>query len=460
MYCPGCGKFLPFDTMACDSCGVDLTAYRKIAGISNLYYNEGLMKAKIRDLSGAVMFLKKSLKIEKRNTNARNLLGLVYYEMGETVSALSQWVISKHFQSADNDADRYMHDLQANPTRLDTINQTIKKYNTALSLAHQKNYDLAVIQLKKVIGLNPKYLSAYQLLALLYIKTGERDKALKSLERAKKIDVNNTMTLRYLKELEKETGYQNVEAPPGPEEKEEKKRRRMEETPSFTPVTSYREDKPNIFLFLNLIIGALVGMAVLYYLVVPTIEKNLDARYRSNMVDYSQELSEKDNKINTLENDKKKLEEKITSLTEENKSLNDAVADETLYDGLFTAARLFTAGDVRKAADKLIAIDEKSLERPEAKKLFKKLKENTFAQASTSYYNEGHDLYSTGKYKESLKLFEKAVKTNGDNVDALYFMGRAYERLNQRDKAIPYYNKIVEEYPDSARVSDAKQRLR
>lgn len=32
------------------------------------------------------------------NTNARNLLGLVYFEMGESVKALSEWVISKSLQ--------------------------------------------------------------------------------------------------------------------------------------------------------------------------------------------------------------------------------------------------------------------------------------------------------------------------------------------------------------------------
>ncbi|MFW5675645.1 MAG: hypothetical protein ACOCNL_05105, partial [Acetivibrio ethanolgignens] len=69
---------------------------------SNMYYNSGLEKAKVRDLSGAVDALKKSLKLNKMNTRARNLLGLVYYEMGEVVNALSEWVISKHFEE-DNE---------------------------------------------------------------------------------------------------------------------------------------------------------------------------------------------------------------------------------------------------------------------------------------------------------------------------------------------------------------------
>ena len=43
----------------------------------------GLAKAQIRDLTGACELLRRSVRLDKKNTNARNLLGLVYFEMGE-----------------------------------------------------------------------------------------------------------------------------------------------------------------------------------------------------------------------------------------------------------------------------------------------------------------------------------------------------------------------------------------
>ena len=43
------------------------------------WYNDGLKKAKIRDLTGALASLKKSIRFDKYNKDARNLLGLVYY---------------------------------------------------------------------------------------------------------------------------------------------------------------------------------------------------------------------------------------------------------------------------------------------------------------------------------------------------------------------------------------------
>ena len=70
---------------------------------------------------------------------ARNLLGLVYFETGEVVAALSEWVISKNLRPKKNIADDYINMVQSNPTRLDTINKTIKKYNQALLYCHQES---------------------------------------------------------------------------------------------------------------------------------------------------------------------------------------------------------------------------------------------------------------------------------------------------------------------------------
>ena len=76
MRCPRCD-------VQCTFCGQDLSVIHYARRISNTFYNRGLDKARVRDLSGAAEILKKSLQFNKANTNARNLLGLIYYEMGE-----------------------------------------------------------------------------------------------------------------------------------------------------------------------------------------------------------------------------------------------------------------------------------------------------------------------------------------------------------------------------------------
>ena len=61
---------------------------KKILYQSNYWYNDGLCKAQIRDMSGAILSLRRSLQYNRENIAARNLLGLVYYGVGEVAEAL------------------------------------------------------------------------------------------------------------------------------------------------------------------------------------------------------------------------------------------------------------------------------------------------------------------------------------------------------------------------------------
>ena len=140
MNCPNCGTPLE-NTYRCPQCQHEDGTLKRIIRASNYHYNQGLYKAKVRDLSGAVTSLKMSLKYNKRNTNARNLLGLVYFQMGETVEALGEWVISMHFQSKGNIARNYITKVQENQSQLAEINRTIQNYNHALAYARSGKTD-------------------------------------------------------------------------------------------------------------------------------------------------------------------------------------------------------------------------------------------------------------------------------------------------------------------------------
>ena len=149
----------------------------KILHQSNYWYNDGLRKAQIRDMSGAITSLRKSLQYNRANIDARNLLGLVYYGRGEVAEGLVEWIISKNLKPKDNLADRFIDEVQKSAKKLEQINQAVKKYNQCLIYCEQQGEDLAIIQLKKVVADHPTFLKAYQLLSLLYLHTQQYGKA-------------------------------------------------------------------------------------------------------------------------------------------------------------------------------------------------------------------------------------------------------------------------------------------
>lgn len=453
MHCPKCNSDLSFKQKNCDRCGEDLTIYKKIVSASNLFYNDGLTRARVRDLSGAIVSLKKSLELNKTNTNARNLLGLVYYEMGETVEALSQWVISKHFQPDGNDAEGYMKELQQNPSALETINQTIKKYNQSLSAAKQGNEDLAIIQLKKVTSLNPKFIRAQQLLALLYLRQGENDKAYKCLSKALKIDINNTTCVRYMKEIK------DVKMEKEPKEEHHVERSAPKATPSFSSVDKFQDDKPNIWVFINLILGAVLGIAFTYFLIVPTVKKSVAADYKQQVKEQVDFASSKDTTINSLNKEIEDLNATIEEKEKDIKKLQDSMIDEKVYDSLFEAITLYQNGSKTEAAEKLLEVNVTNLSSQKAKEYYNTIKEATFTSASSELYNQAKVKYNYGRYSDAIPLFERAIMLNADNVDAIYFLARAYERNGDPDNAEKFYNKVINDFADSYRANEAKTKL-
>lgn len=295
MNCMNCGAFLvDKDLDYCPKCGCNVLIQKKVDYLSRQYYNRGLEKASVRDLSGAIDCLKQSLIYNKHNIQARNLLGLVYFETGEVVAALSEWVISKNLQPSRNLASEYINKLQANSNKLEAINETIRKYNDALNLCREGHEDMAAIQLRRILSQNPKLIKGYHLLALIQIRNQEWNKARRTLKKAAKIDKTNTTTLRFLREVEEQTGV--------PTRLERQKKGFFHvvknKEPEYDPAESeyavqapvYRE-RSRLPVFLLLMSGMIAGAVAFWLLAVPAIKQRIYQQANEQIVQYSESLA-------------------------------------------------------------------------------------------------------------------------------------------------------------------------
>ena len=268
-------------------CGCNVLIQKKVDYLSRQYYNRGLEKASVRDLSGAIDCLKQSLIYNKHNIQARNLLGLVYFETGEVVAALSEWVISKNLQPSRNLASEYINKLQANSNKLEAINETIRKYNDALNLCREGHEDMAAIRLKKILIQNPKLIKGYHLLALVQMKEGEYNKARKTLRKAARIDKTNTTTLRFLREIDEQTGVSTRL------ERQNKRNRKAvdsSENDMAIQIPQYKE-KGRIPLFFTLVAGFCAGLLAFYLLAVPAIRQGIYREANQQIMKYSDAVS-------------------------------------------------------------------------------------------------------------------------------------------------------------------------
>lgn len=454
MRCYRCGSVLS-DTDFCNSCGADVAVYKKIIGLSNTYYNMGLEKAKIRDLSGAADLLRRSVRMNKKNIQARNLLGLVYYEMGEFVEALSQWVISKNLQPDKNVADEYLKDAQSNPTRLEAMNMTIRKYNKALGYARDGSDDLAIIQLKKVISLNPKFVKAYQLIALLHMKKEEYGRAKKYLKKSMTIDFNNTLSTKYLNEIERTVSTRGTKNP-----EEEKENKTLSGNDVIIPETGYKDVNYGLMQFVTVIVGILIGAAMVYFLITPAKENRATSEYKETINSYSDNIS----KLNISLNE---MKEQVDTLTAEKESLSAKLAEaqtqedvSAAYNMLIEAALLYAKDDKAGCAVKLTEAGDPAGKGEKYTELYNELKNKTYNDAFKTYYDAAYKAENSNNMQEALNAFLMCEKLQPENIEVLYHIGKAYVGLNNGtadDKAKAYFNKIIQKAPNSEFAGWAKQ---
>jgi len=447
--CSKCGH--PLDENGkCNQCGEEILAYSKIRQKSKALYNRGLRKAKIRNLSGAVEALNRSVRLDKKNIKARNLLGLVYFELGETVLALRQWVISKNLQEEDNDAYYFINEIQNNQTYLDRLNTAIKKYNQSLRYIEQDSVDLAIIQLKKVISINSRFVQAYGLLALCYVKEEQTEKAKSILKRLLEIDQNNYVGRKYLNDLnagqvsrnnteEEKVGNAHLFDGPGLDEKKIKTDNTM-------------------FQFMGMFLGVLIGLAVMFFLVMPNkVEKK------------QQEIETRDREIAKLVQDKETLTQDLmriqthldaVTVESEEKAKTSIQLEEQLVEvaKVVQALEFYVKDQMVEAADHLYRVDSSKLPEDETD-IYTNLVEMIYPVVAADAWEAGYKKYRGRDYEAGISFLEVAYKyeKESDYADeVLYFMARCYHKLGETEKALTIYEKMLEVYPEATKKNDAE----
>lgn len=453
MRCYKCNSVLS-DEDYCLKCGADVSVYKIVVKASNSYYNQGLEKARVRDLTGAVTALKTSLSLNKKNIKARNLLGLVYYEMGELAMALSEWVISLNLKQDRNVAEVYIRKVKSNPNKLELINQAAKRYNIALAKAKEGGDDVALIQLKKVAATYPKFIRANLLLALIYMKRNEDERALKVLHRVLKIDRNNTLALKYIDEI---NGASQTQPADGNEEYyRNSKRKPLSGNDVILPRNSYKEPSSGVFTVVYILLGVVIGAALIWFLIVPAKLQSSQHENNDTIKKYSEQLSGYSVEITTLEKQNEELSSQLDAANKELEQYKGDSGETALYAKLVEAVSEYLANDVDKATLALADIDVTQLPTQTAKDLYTTLEDKCNGGART-FYMAGLNAYNQKNYVDAAKYLEKAYELDNKSVETPYYLAMSYFELNDLENAQKYVDVVNSKFGNTTFATQLKE---
>ena len=409
------------------------------------YYNQGLAYAKMRNLTGAELALKTALRYNKANIDARNLLGLVYYETGQVIEALVQWVISSNYQAEENPAARYLKLVQGNQNKLNGYDLAARKYNLTLHYVRQE---------------------------------GNAERAKRALQRVLKIDRYNPMAQQYLEELthnEKlytsgatgtasvyEDDLPNLDIEDSYHEEMEEEETDGEETArrkirEIIERGSYQEIKYGKHNVMYLIAGLIIGIGAVYFLIMPTKIKSIRNENLDLKTSYSAELAGKNVTISSLTEENQKLQGQIDSLTKQIDGMVQENAASNADDTMATGVQAYLTGDKTAAIAALGNFDMNSSEVSEATKTCIQTIVNECEEELNTCRSTGMTAYGAENYTQAIEQLTPYCNLKPDDVEARFQLAEAYKMVGNIDAANKLYQDINTRFPDSQYATDRNQ---
>jgi len=467
MTCPNCKKTID-EGSYCTHCKVDAILYTATERMSQALYNKGLASAQVSDLSGAIDHLTRSVDVNKKNVEARNLLGLVQFEAGRVGDALGNWVISANIQKENNNALRYMAILEKNRRGLDKLNDIVNLYNQAVVDIKEKRSDIAIIALKKALEGNPKFIDAMNLLSCCYLLEREREKARVLIERVLEIDANNTTALSYYYDLYPDKGrpmtamLKNLKGGVSPAA--------LPVASSFKKINLQEPKQRNFHLteILFAVAGAACMAVIMYVLIFPTMSQNHTMQV-GNIQSQLVEVEEANDTLRaeheatlSLLNDAERQLQQMVHYREEQESIQERNAQ------VMRAYDLFNQGSLRDAVN--------TLEQVELAGLPLDMQERAERIVALSYpvlrrliFDEGVAAYAARDFAKARVDFLQAYRFVEDDYfltgEILYHLGWIYSLDTDvfldanNDTSAAYFERLLDEFPTHGRVNAARNRL-
>ena len=413
--------------------------------ISKDYYNRGLERAKLNDLSGAAVYLKKSLIYDKYRTEARNLLGLIFYESGETADAIVQWVVSINLDPRDNDADRYLDEIQRKPGVLSEASALVRRFNQALEIAQNGGEDFAMVELSDITRKKPNYIKAQLLLAILYMQAGEHIKAGKALMAVLDIDRNHPQATILMDEVKRATGKAEVERA---KLKNAYSHRELEEGDVIIPKTRAGTSLDKVVIYITA--GIIIGLVSFYLLILPSVRRIYNRALNDSIIQNSAELSdvnarysELSDRYDELNAEFQDVSQRLNAYEEQNINFTSA------YESLNSIISDCGAGNYEAAADKYLQLDRSIIT---SEPLISQLQEADRLMLNdgfTAISEMGTAQWNGGNLSAAENYYRLALNIKPDDPEVMFLLARLLQSQDRISEANEIFDKIVGEHPES-----------
>jgi len=343
--------------------------------------------------------------------------------------------------------------VESNPLISDNEKNSFMLYNKALESLKNDSEDMAIIELKKALSMNPDFPEALNVLGLCYIYMKDYVKASSAFEKVILMEKSGVKASKYFNAIT--SGESSNSAISG---KKKTGSIKIDSKSSNISGTSFVNDiinikgswKRDIFKYL---IGFIVGALILFALQITFLKGNTATK------DVSTDIQTTNKIVNAaVDKDEASYKTKYKSLNKDYEKLkidlktsNDEINYLQNVKKLSDVESLVSKNNYEPAADLLILLKPVTFKGADKQK-FDSMYNKTISNAQWYVLDEGISLFSTYKYQDAIQKLNKISIYNDkwESSDrAYYYIGKSYMALNDTKNAISIFQKIISTYPNS-----------
>lgn len=341
----------------------------------------------------------------------------------------------------------------------DSIRNSVILYNKALESIRIDSEDMAIIELKKAIAMNPGFHEAMNLLGLCYCYIKEYAKAAEMFEKVVAAENNSINALRYLSLMNSEDHVAaSLESKTRTLKREEGKPAGSQKSTSF--LSDFLNIKKNWRVdYKKYLAGIAFGVIVMVIVGIFVYSPSNEASGKTS--DKAVAASSDQAGTRAPSEDAKAVKQDLEKAQSDLKVSNAQIDYYKSVLKLQDVVQLASQKKYGEAADLLIVLKTVSFQTAD-KARYDQVYKDVMPKAVSQVMNDALRFSSQKKYQEALDQFGKLLLYADDSVNVeypLYVMGKCYLSVNDTQNAIQTYQKLVAKYPQGRYSQYAQNRL-
>ena len=297
---------------------------------------------------------------------------------------------------------------------------------------------------------HPSFLKAYQLLSLLYLHTQQYGKARHTLKEAHRLDTTNDITLRYMHELNELRRNRAVRQA----EKEGKKEKPQTVTYNIgnetiiQPASTGAKENAGIITIVNIVIGLVVGVAVMWFLIMPAVNSSTAKRTNHQVKEFSDQIAEQDAQISALQTE---LEQYRANSEATQTAQQTAASTQESYEIVLNMYDHYRSEDMSDAAmvTELLKVNPDSLGTV-GREQFDSMTEDIYGRYCETLYYTAQQNYEVANYADAITNLNTVMQMNAgyDDGQAMWLLAQAYSASGDTENANTWTERVQTEYPN------------